>query len=203
MFDRQAFKEALPSVSKVRLTQTLYAEHPSLRPYIEKLEGPEDAPQCRRVLAAVWDVSDGEAEQVADQLVVIGFFEPRLRRLLGAVHVPARPGDGARVSRGRRIGGRRVVSRGNAPSRELRATAVDHLADRYRASPDGGQLFTWVRCRIDLLWIKGAPPARQAGHALRARAHADCRPNPAPGDRPGLRPENPRHEKAARPVLGV
>ncbi|WP_329005262.1 hypothetical protein OHA18_17985 [Kribbella sp. NBC_00709] len=77
VFDRQAFKEALPMVSKVRLTQTLYAEHPSLRPYIEKLEGRKTR-QNAPSLAVIWGVTEVEAEQVAEQLAVIGFFEPRL-----------------------------------------------------------------------------------------------------------------------------
>ncbi|WBQ05969.1 P-loop ATPase, Sll1717 family [Kribbella sp. CA-293567] len=77
VFDRQAFKEALPTVSKVRLTQTLYAEHPSLRSYIEKLEGQKTRHNVPS-LAAIWGATDAEAEKVAEQLVVIGLFEPRL-----------------------------------------------------------------------------------------------------------------------------
>lgn len=37
LFARVAFKGALPEVSKVRLEQTLYAEHPDHKPWIEKL----------------------------------------------------------------------------------------------------------------------------------------------------------------------
>lgn len=77
VFDRQSFKEALPAVSKARLTQTLYAEHPTLRPYIEKLEG-QKTRQNAVSLAAIWGVLDDEAKKIAEQLVVVGFFEPRL-----------------------------------------------------------------------------------------------------------------------------
>ncbi len=77
VFDRQAFKEALPTVSKVRLTQTIYAEHATLRPYIEKLDG-QKTRQNVASLAKVWDVPHAEAAGVAEQLVIIGFFEPRL-----------------------------------------------------------------------------------------------------------------------------
>ena len=77
VFDRQAFKEALPTVSGARLTQTLYAEHPTLRPYIERLEG-QKTRQNAQSLAALWGVTDDEAGKVAEELVVIGFFEPRL-----------------------------------------------------------------------------------------------------------------------------
>jgi hypothetical protein len=38
LFDRAAFKSALPAVSKVRLEQTIYAEYPSLRASLEALE---------------------------------------------------------------------------------------------------------------------------------------------------------------------
>lgn len=77
VFDRQAFKDALPAVSKVRLTQTLYAEHPSLRPYIEKMEGQKTRHNALS-LSGLWETSTMEAERIADQLVAIGFFEPRL-----------------------------------------------------------------------------------------------------------------------------
>ncbi|WP_392469139.1 P-loop ATPase, Sll1717 family [Arsenicicoccus cauae] len=77
VFDRQSFKDALPTVSKARLTQTLYAEHPTLRPFIEALEG-QKTRQNAVSLSAVWAVSATDAAKVAEQLVVIGFFEPRL-----------------------------------------------------------------------------------------------------------------------------
>lgn len=77
VFDRQAFKEALPTVSSARLTQTLYAEHPTLRPYIAKLEG-QKTRQNAVSLAAIWGVTEAEAGGVAEQLVVVGFFEPRM-----------------------------------------------------------------------------------------------------------------------------
>lgn len=75
VFDRQAFKDALPSVSEVRLNQTLYAEHPSLRPFIEKLEGHKTR-QNAYSLASIWSVPEAEASNIAEQLVVLGFFEP-------------------------------------------------------------------------------------------------------------------------------
>lgn len=77
VFDRQAFKEALPAVSKARLTQTLYAEHASLREYIEKLEG-QKTRQNAKSLAILWGTSESDAAVAAEELVIIGFFEPRL-----------------------------------------------------------------------------------------------------------------------------
>lgn len=77
VFDRQAFKEALPAVSDARLRQTLYAEHATLRPYIEKMEG-QKTRQNAASLAAIWGVAVDEAARLAEDLVVIGFLEPRL-----------------------------------------------------------------------------------------------------------------------------
>ncbi|GIM63249.1 hypothetical protein Pve01_80040 [Planomonospora venezuelensis] len=77
VFVGQAFKDALPAVSKARLTQTLYAEHPTLRPYIEMMEG-QKARQNSASLATVWGLSEAEAAHLAEELVVVGFFEPRL-----------------------------------------------------------------------------------------------------------------------------
>ena len=77
LFVGQAFKDALPAVSKARLTQTLYAEHPSLRTYIEKMEG-QKATQNVANLATIWELSEVETARVAEELVGVGFFEQRL-----------------------------------------------------------------------------------------------------------------------------
>lgn len=74
LFERASFKEALREVSAVRLRQTLYAEYPDLKPYIEKLEG-EKAEQLPATLAAIWGVPVEDAVTVAEQLVGVGFFE--------------------------------------------------------------------------------------------------------------------------------
>lgn len=75
-FDRQAFKEALPSVSRVRLTQTLYAEHSNLRNFMAAMEGQKTL-QNANSLATVWGMSAAGAAKTAEDLVAIGFFEPR------------------------------------------------------------------------------------------------------------------------------
>lgn len=74
LFGRQAIKDALPEVSKVRLEQTLYAEHPDLRPKISALEG-EKSTQSVQSLAKIWHVTDEEAATLAEQLTEVGFFE--------------------------------------------------------------------------------------------------------------------------------
>jgi hypothetical protein len=74
LFDRASFKEGLREVSKVRLKQTLYAEYPGLKPFIEQLEG-EKAEQRPVTLAKIWEVAEERAAELAEQLVEIGFFE--------------------------------------------------------------------------------------------------------------------------------
>jgi hypothetical protein len=56
--------------------QTLYAEYPSLRGAIERLER-EKTQQYPATLAQIWKVDDAEAATLADQLVEVGFFERR------------------------------------------------------------------------------------------------------------------------------
>jgi len=87
LFDRAAFKAALPEVSKVRLEQTIFAEHPRLRPYMEKLEG-EKTQQYPSTLAAIWGVDEEEASKMGNDLVEIGFFERRGSKEEPAFWVP-------------------------------------------------------------------------------------------------------------------
>lgn len=74
LFDRSSFKEGLRAVSEVRLQQTLYAEYPNLKKYLEKLKG-EKAEQRSGTLARIWKVSEEKADQIASNLVRVGFFE--------------------------------------------------------------------------------------------------------------------------------
>lgn len=76
LFARVAFKEALPEVSKVRLEQTLYAEHPDQKPWLEKLKG-EKTLQTPDSLSQIWAVSPEQAISTATLLSDIGFFEQR------------------------------------------------------------------------------------------------------------------------------
>jgi hypothetical protein len=76
LFERVTFKEALPEVSTVRLEQTLYAEHPEKKKYIEALrESKTD--QSSKSLAATWGIDVGDAQMIAEELVAAGFFEKR------------------------------------------------------------------------------------------------------------------------------
>jgi len=76
LFDRAAFKDALPNVSKVRYEQTLLAEYPNMRDYLIKLNG-EKAEQTLETLRQLWGTEEGETREVARRLSEIGFFEIR------------------------------------------------------------------------------------------------------------------------------
>lgn len=76
LFARPAFKDALPEVSNIRLTQTLYAEHPELRDAVEKLRG-EKTLQKIGTLSKLWNKDVNETRSLADSLVDVGFFERR------------------------------------------------------------------------------------------------------------------------------
>lgn len=76
LFARASFKDALPEVSKVRLEQTLYAEHPDKKPWIEKLRG-EKTLHTPESIAAIWKTSAKQATEQALKLAAIGFFEVR------------------------------------------------------------------------------------------------------------------------------
>lgn len=82
LFARAAFKEALPEVSQVRLEQTIFAEHPNLKDFLEKLRG-ERTLHTVETLTQVWGCSIAEASGVAAEMVDVGFFEPR-----GTKHAP-------------------------------------------------------------------------------------------------------------------
>lgn len=76
LFARASFKLALPDVSRVRLEQTLYAEYPRFKEWLEKLRGAK-ASQTPESLAAVWKISPEESSQRAYDLASVGFFEAR------------------------------------------------------------------------------------------------------------------------------
>ncbi|WP_159098183.1 P-loop ATPase, Sll1717 family [Parazoarcus communis] len=76
LFDRSSFKEALPTVSKVRFEQTLLAEYPNMRDYLMKLNG-EKSEQTLSTLSGIWGTDNEETRTLARRLTEIGFFEAR------------------------------------------------------------------------------------------------------------------------------
>lgn len=104
LFSRQAFRDALPEVSRVRLEKTVFAEYPALRDRVSVLQG-EKTNQSLGSLAAIWNVAEEESRVIADELVEIGLFERRgdkgnlaywvpflYRPALGLVQGSAEPG---------------------------------------------------------------------------------------------------------------
>lgn len=76
LIGRNAFKSALDIVSKVRLEQTLYAEYPDLKVYIQKLEG-QKTEHSIRTLSSIWNIENEESMAIAKKLSEIGFFEEK------------------------------------------------------------------------------------------------------------------------------
>mgnify|MGYP001202336831 CR=1 FL=1 len=76
LLERAAFKEALPTVSKVRYEQTLLAEYPDMQEYLQKLEGGK-AEQTIITLSHLWKTEPELTSVVAKRLSDIGFFEVR------------------------------------------------------------------------------------------------------------------------------
>lgn len=64
LFEPISFKEALPAVSRVRLEQTLYAEYPQLKPFIEALRQ-QKAQQNIASLTRVWGVSAEKVQSIS------------------------------------------------------------------------------------------------------------------------------------------
>lgn len=87
LFERITIRESLPEVSRVRLVNTLYAEYPDVKPWLEALER-EKTEQFPDTLATIWGVSEEEASQRADRLVQVGFFERRGPKLEPSFWVP-------------------------------------------------------------------------------------------------------------------
>ena len=99
LFARVAFKAAMPEVSKVRLEQTLYAEHPNQKRWLEDLRG-EKTLQTPETLAVLWEMEPGAAAVVAGELATIGFFEQRGSKQAPEFWVPFLYRDGLDMVQG-------------------------------------------------------------------------------------------------------
>jgi hypothetical protein len=87
LFSRSALKDALPEVSEIRLTQTLYAEYPQYRDYLERLRGAKTQHNYES-LRATWNVELKDAVKLAQELSEIGFFEMKGTSLEPVFWVP-------------------------------------------------------------------------------------------------------------------
>jgi len=99
LLSSESLRAALPTVSAVRVQQTLFAEYPALKPWIEALAG-EKTEQTVETLARIWRVTEEEALSHATELVEIGFFERRGARDLPTFWVPFLYRDGAGMVQG-------------------------------------------------------------------------------------------------------
>lgn len=100
LFDRSVFKLALPTVSKARLIQYLYAEYPNQKPFIEKLDG-EKTEQTPEMLSKIWSISKEDAVTKANELVELGLFEKRGNRDVPTFWVPFLYRDALNLVQGR------------------------------------------------------------------------------------------------------
>jgi hypothetical protein len=87
LFDLAVFGEALSEVSQARLRQTVYAEHPHCKPWIERLIG-ERTEHTMRSLAALWSVNEREAGRRVERLVGIGVLQPSGARTAPLYRLP-------------------------------------------------------------------------------------------------------------------
>ncbi len=71
---RLAIKNAAYEVSKVRTEQTIFAEFANLRTYIKAFEN-KKAEHTLLTLSEIWNVDEGEAKNIANELAEVGFFE--------------------------------------------------------------------------------------------------------------------------------
>lgn len=76
LFDRSAIRAALPAVSKARYEQTLCAEYPTLKNYLDKLER-EKSQQTPKTLAQLWGLTEEKSSEIAEKIAESGFFERR------------------------------------------------------------------------------------------------------------------------------
>jgi hypothetical protein len=74
LFDPETLKDALFEVSQYRLERTLYAEYPSLRAFMRKLEGMRPGHNAE-TLSKLWGGSKNDVLGRANQLANVGFFE--------------------------------------------------------------------------------------------------------------------------------
>lgn len=99
LFERNAISGAVPEVSMARYSQTLCAEHPSLKPLMDKLERGKTQ-QTPTSLAKLWGMSEADATERADTLTEVGFFERKGSNAAPAYHVPFLYRDALKLRQG-------------------------------------------------------------------------------------------------------
>lgn len=87
LISRQAIKNSLYEVSKVRTEQTIFAENASLKNKIMDLYGSK-AEHNLDSLAREWDIHIDQATKIASELSEIGFFDSSTARIEGIYKIP-------------------------------------------------------------------------------------------------------------------
>jgi hypothetical protein len=100
LFDNESLIKAIPEVSRVRFQQTLCAEYPFLREYMQQLEG-EGSYHTVQTLAGVWGIKVDRALSIANQLTDIGFFQFMGTRRTPRFWVPYLYQSALKMARGR------------------------------------------------------------------------------------------------------
>lgn len=99
LFERNAISSAVPEVSRARYAQTLCAENPNLKPFMDKLERGKTQ-HTSATLAALWGIPAEEATEKAEALTEVGFFERKETRTSTAYHVPFLYRDALKLKQG-------------------------------------------------------------------------------------------------------
>lgn len=76
IISRQSLKQAVEEVSKQRIEQTIFAEFPALREFIQKLRS-DKADHTLQTLSQKWSMTLPDTSEIAKELEKIGFFEQR------------------------------------------------------------------------------------------------------------------------------
>lgn len=105
IFSRQALRESMDEVSKVRIEQTLFAEYPEVRDWLTALER-EKTEHNLESLSQVWGVAHEEARQRTERLIEIGFFELRGTKAEPRYWVPFLYRPGLQLVQGSAVPGR-------------------------------------------------------------------------------------------------
>ena len=100
LLERAVFKEALRVVSDTRYTQTLLAEYPEMRAYLETLHGAK-AEQTPESLSRQWTVDVQKAMEIGKELHEVGFFEIRGTREEPTYWIPFLYRDALQLVQGR------------------------------------------------------------------------------------------------------
>lgn len=103
LFERASFKAALTPISKNRLLQTIYAEHPITKSWLLDLRGKKSL-QSLETLSSIWLIDLQDCRRRVDYLVAIGVFRDLLALPLKLYEIPLLYRPGLEIIRGAEAG---------------------------------------------------------------------------------------------------